>query len=266
MPPVAITIAGSDSSGGAGIQADLKTFSHFGVYGQTVVTSVVAEAPGKVASIQSVDLDVVRDQLTLSLTYFPVSAVKTGMLYSRAIIDLVGDVLESVQPRPALVIDPVMVASSGDRLLQPEAINQYASRLFPMAAVITPNLDEARVLSREKIESLDQMHIFAKALSEKYGVPVLLKGGHLVGNLATDVLADQRGTQEFSAPFEKGIITHGTGCTYSAAITAGLATGRLLDDAVKAAKEYVTECIRRSFRWETSKGEVWALRHSWPGA
>jgi hydroxymethylpyrimidine/phosphomethylpyrimidine kinase len=122
-------------------------------------------------------------------------------------------------------------------------------------------LDEARVLSQEKIDSLEQMHVAARALSEKYGAPVLLKGGHLPGDLATDVLADERGTQEFSVPFEKGIITHGTGCTYSAAITAGLATGHPLDEAVKTAKEYVTQCIRHSFRWGTSKGEVWALRH-----
>src|ERR1700745_760836 len=122
MSPVAITIGGSDNSAGAGIQADLKTFSHFGVYGQTVVTCVVAEVPGKVASIQPVDLDVIRDQLRLSLTHFPVSATKTGMLSSGAIIDLVCEILGSVKPRPPLVVDPVMVAGSGDRLLQPDAV------------------------------------------------------------------------------------------------------------------------------------------------
>jgi hydroxymethylpyrimidine/phosphomethylpyrimidine kinase len=264
MSPVAITIAGSDNSAGAGIQADLKTFSHFGVYGQTVVTCVVAEVPGKVASTQPVDLDVIRGQLRLSLIHFPVSAIKTGMLYSRAIIDLVCEILESVKPRPPLVVDPVMVAGSGDRLLQPDAVNEYSSRLFSMAAVITPNLDEARVLIQEKIQSLEQMQAAAKALSQKYGVPILLKGGHLAGDAAIDVLADQHSVREFSAPFERGIVTHGTGCTYSAAIAAGLATGHPLDEAVQTAKKYITECIRRSFRWETSKGEVWALRHSWP--
>jgi hydroxymethylpyrimidine/phosphomethylpyrimidine kinase len=261
MPPVAITIAGSDNSAGAGIQADLKTFSHFGVYGLTVLTCVVAEVPGKVVSIQPVELDVIRDQLTLSLTHFPVSAIKTGMLYSRAIIDLVSDLLEAVEPRPALVVDPVMVAGSGDPLLQPDAVNQYVARLFPLATVITPNLDEAAVLRREKVRSLEEMHVAATALFAKYRVPILLKGGHLAADVATDLLVGSDGAREFSAPFEKGVITHGTGCTYSAAIAANLALGSSLEESVKMAKDYVTECIRSSFRWETEKGSISALGH-----
>ena len=151
--PVAVSIAGSDSSGGAGIQADLKTFTHFNVYAETVITCVVAEVPGKVLSIQPINPGIVRDQLNLSLSHFPVTAIKTGMLYSQEIVDLVCEVYEALpkDKRPFLVVDPVMIATSGDSLIQPGAFEQYKARLFPLADLVTPNLDEAGSNTRDEV-------------------------------------------------------------------------------------------------------------------
>jgi hydroxymethylpyrimidine/phosphomethylpyrimidine kinase len=263
--PVAVTIAGSDNSAGAGIQADLKTFTHFGVYAQTVVTCVVAEVPGKVRSIQPIEPRVIRDQLNLSLTYFPVVAIKTGMLYSPEIIDLICDVLEGLplDRRPFLVVDPVMVATSGDPLVQPEAIERYKSRLFPLANLITPNLDEAAAILATKLETFRQLRNAAAELYEKFRVPFLLKGGHLKSAEAVDLLIDGVGTHLFSEPYQHGVHTHGTGCAYSSAITANVSLGLTLKEAVGVAKKYITRAIRDSFRWETRAGKVSALRHFW---
>jgi len=261
--PVALTIAGSDNSSGAGIQADLKTFSHFGVYGQTAITCVVAEVPGKVSSIQEIDLAIVHDQIALSVAHFPIRAVKTGMLYSAEIVKMVADTLESIprSERPPLVVDPVMVASSGDLLLQQNAIAIYEARLFPLAVVVTPNLPEASVLLGKQIKIKEDAHAAASELHEKFGVPFLLKGGHLGLPEAVDFLVDKRGIQSFSAEFKTGIITHGTGCTFSAAITANLALGFDLVQAIAIAKKYVTRAIHDSLRWSTRSGTQTALRH-----
>jgi hydroxymethylpyrimidine/phosphomethylpyrimidine kinase len=262
MIPVAVTIAGSDNSAGAGIQADLKTFTRLGVYGQTVITCVVAEVPGRVAAIQPVDSGVVRDQLSLSLEYFPVRTLKTGMLYSSEIIETVCDVLEKkATPASVLVVDPVMVASSGDPLLLPDAIDSYRQRLIPLAALVTPNLDEAAMLLGHKVEGRAQLGSAARELQERFGVPFLLKGGHLKGDEAVDVLAVGEVTEQFSAPFIRAVSTHGTGCTYSAAITAHLARGDSLRDAVAAAKQFITEAIRQTLSWEAPRGRVEALAH-----
>jgi hydroxymethylpyrimidine/phosphomethylpyrimidine kinase len=260
--PVAVSVAGSDNSGGAGIQADLKTFTHFKVYGVTVVTCIVAEVPGKVLSIQSAEPGVVRDQLEASLSYFPVSSIKTGMLYDRTNIDLFCDVYEGIAGRrPFLVVDPVMIASSGDPLIRPDAIEGYKSRLFSLADLVTPNLDEAAVVVDKKLDSLSGMREAAFSLYEQYRVPFLVKGGHLKTNAATDLLVDSNGLTEFSEPYIHGFATHGTGCTYSAAIAANMALGRTLDDAVSRAKKYITHAIADSFRWTSGFGDVSALRH-----
>src|SRR5580704_2032282 len=218
--PVAVSIAGSDNSGGAGIQADLKTFTHFKVYAQTVVTCIVAEVPGKVVSIQPVDHRVVRDQLNLSLNHFPVAAIKTGMLYSREIVDLVCEVFEAIpeSERPFLVVDPVMIATSGDPLVRPEALERYKSRMFPLADLVTPNLDEAAAILGTKLDTLPRMRDAAVELYLEYHVPFLLKGGHLKSDWAVDLLIDSDGLHEFSEPYRHGTSTHGTGCTYSAEI------------------------------------------------
>jgi hydroxymethylpyrimidine/phosphomethylpyrimidine kinase len=253
--PVVLTIAGSDNSAGAGAQADLKTLSFLGCYGLTAITCVVAEVPGKVSAIQTVRPDIVKEQLALSFSACPVSAVKTGMLYSSAIIRSVARELSG--KRTKLVVDPVMVASSGDSLLQKSAITAYQKELFPLATVVTPNLHELRILAGRDIRSLDQVKDAGKHLTQIYGCAFLLKGGHLRGKLAIDVLVTPNSLDEFAASFIPGVRTHGTGCTYSAAIAAGLAHGRPLYDAVLAAKNYVTTSIDKSLRWKRTQ----ALNH-----
>ena len=261
--PVAITIAGSDSSSGAGIQADLKTFSHFGVYALTVVTCVVAEVPGIVTSIQAIDQATVRKQLELGLLHFPVTVIKTGMLYSAEIVDLVSDILEALEPRerPMVVVDPVMIATSGDPLIQPGAIENFTARLFALATIVTPNLDEASVLLKRPIKSIDEMREAAVELYGKFRTPFLLKGGHLQGAEALDLLVDREGVRGFSEVYQREVSTHGTGCTYSAAIAANLALNLSLRDAVGSAKKYISAAIRESFRWSRNGRTVFALRH-----
>ncbi|HEY8835768.1 MAG TPA: bifunctional hydroxymethylpyrimidine kinase/phosphomethylpyrimidine kinase, partial [Chthoniobacterales bacterium] len=247
--PVALTIAGSDSSAGAGIQADLKTFSALGVYGLTAVTCVVAETPGNVSRIEPVSAGLVRDQIEVLLRGFPVAAIKTGLLFSGGIITEIARALRAHGPVP-LVIDPVMVATSGDALLQDDAVQIYERELFPLAALLTPNLGEASRLIGQSIRDLSSMHEAGKILAERYGVPVLLKGGHLTGDTAIDLLFAGDNVIEFSAPFSRGIATHGTGCTYSAAITAGLANGLPLEEAIRRAKRFVTAAIAQHHAWD----------------
>jgi hydroxymethylpyrimidine/phosphomethylpyrimidine kinase len=257
MIPVALTIAGSDSSAGAGIQADLKTFSALGVYGLTAITCVVAETPGHVSKIEPVSAALVRDQIEVLLRNFPVAAIKTGLLFSAGIIAEIVSVLRERRSTP-LVVDPVMVATSGDALLQDDAIQTYEQELFPLAALLTPNLGEAGRLVGKSIIDLEAMREAGETLGKKYGVPVLLKGGHLTGDDAVDLLFLKGRVIEFSAPFSRGIATHGTGCTYSAAITAGLAGGLSLEEAIRRAKKFVTAAIAQHHAWE----EIQALNHS----
>ncbi len=252
--PVALTIAGSDSSAGAGIQADLKTFSALGVYGLTAVTCVVAEMPGKVARIQNVDTDVVREQIDVLLDGFPVAAIKTGMLYSSEIISLVAKTLAARAREIPIVVDPVMVASSGDVLLKHGAITCYEEELFPLASLITPNLDEAAQLLGGAIRTITRMRTAVKKLFEKYRIPILLKGGHLARDQAIDLLFDGHNVTEFAAPFVRGVSTHGTGCTYSAAIAAGLARGSDLENSVRRAKKFVSAAISQHFQWQQGSG------------
>jgi hydroxymethylpyrimidine/phosphomethylpyrimidine kinase len=268
--PVALTIAGSDCSSGAGAQADLKTFSALDVYGLTAITCVVAETPGKVQSIQAVEPEIIAEQITLLLESFPVAAVKTGMLYSGEIIRRVAGVLREWNERKGthlpLVVDPVMVATSGDLLLQRDAIDVYERELFPLATVVTPNLDEAATLLGEPIHDLAAMRAAGERLVEKYGVPMLLKGGHLGGDVAVDLFfAADGAVDQFSAPFTRGVHTHGTGCTYSAAIAAALATGASMEEAIARAKRFVSAAIAQHFSWESAGGEsLHALNHSAP--
>jgi hydroxymethylpyrimidine/phosphomethylpyrimidine kinase len=255
--PVALTIAGSDSSAGAGLQADLKTFSALGVYGLSAVTCVVAETPGKVSRIEPVSAELVREQVELLLRNFPLAAVKTGLLFSG---DLIAEIAGALRPHRStpLVIDPVMVATSGDPLLQEDAIELYERELFPLAALLTPNLGEASRLSGMPIADLDEMRKAGEILRQRYSVPVLLKGGHLAGDTAVDLLFREGNVTQFSAPFSRGVNTHGTGCTYSAAITAGLASGLSLEDAISRAKKFVSAAIAQHHAW----GAVHALNHS----
>lgn len=265
--PVALTIAGSDSSAGAGAQADLKTFTALGVYGLTAITCVVSETPGKVQRIQAIDADLVADQIKLLLESFPVAAVKTGMLYSAEIVAAVARALAEWNAargsRIRLIVDPVMVATSGDLLLRKEAIEIYERELFPLASLVTPNLDEAATLLGYPISDLASMRDAGKQLADRYSVPVLLKGGHLGGDEAIDLLFDGSAVAEFSAPFTRGVHTHGTGCTYSAAIAGGLASGLPLEPAVRDAKQFITAAIAQHFSWQEGDGStLHALNHT----
>ncbi len=261
MPlPVVLTIAGSDSSCGAGAQADLKTFSAFGCHGLTAITCIVAETPDKVRSIQAVRPQMVRDQLEVLLAAYPVAAIKTGMLFSAPIIRTVADFLGALKECPPLVIDPVMAASSGTSLLKSGAIAAYRKYLFPLATLITPNLDELAMLTATTPLSLSAMRLSGQQLTATTGVAVLLKGGHLRGSTATDLLLMPDWEEHlYSTPFIRGIKTHGTGCTYSAAIAAGLAKKLPLSEAVDAAKEFVTKAIHGTQQWGVGKRRIAAL-------
>ena len=263
--PVALSVAGSDSSAGAGIQADLKAFSALGVYGLTAITCIVAEIPGKVSRIEPASTRIVRQQIEVLAKTFPIAAIKTGLLCSGEIISAVAKAIRDIDkmfaPRIPLVIDPVFLATSGDPLLKPAAIQTYEKELFALASLITPNLSEAEQLLGTRIKDRQSMHRAGKKLEKRFGTAILLKGGHLAGDRAVDLLFANRKVVEFSAPFVRGVATHGTGCTYSAAITAGLAKGLALEDAVRQAKKFVTGAITRHFRWKSRfGGTVQALR------
>jgi hydroxymethylpyrimidine/phosphomethylpyrimidine kinase len=261
---VALTIAGSDCSAGAGLQADLKTFSAFGVYGLTAATCVAAEVPGKVARLEAVSVANVRQQLELLLQNFPVAAIKTGLLFSPEVVEVVATVLQDRAGNIPLIVDPVMIATSGEALLQTRAVETYRSRLFPLATLVTPNMAEAAVLTGLPVRNLDEMREAGRKLAHGFGRRFLLKGGHLGGERAVDLLFDGSAVVEFSAPFLAGVPTHGTGCTYSAAIAAGLAQGRPLQEAIACAKDFISQAIREHLSWTTSLGKVHALQHGAP--
>ena len=261
-PPVVLTIAGSDNSCGAGIQADLKTFSALGVYGLTAVTCVVSEIPGKVEMVHVVTPALLRSQIRILFEAYPIAAVKTGMLYSRPLLRVVSEELADRLGMFHLVVDPVMVASSGDPLLKRDAVRAYEEELLPLADVITPNLDEAAVLLGRNITTRSAMIPAAEELHAKYGAAVLLKGGHLRGRDAVDVLCGRRGTKEFSLRRLSGCETHGSGCTLSAAIASGLARGQSLPAAVQSAKEFLHRAIARPFVWRRGKNTIRALRQA----
>jgi len=264
--PIALTIAGSDCSAGAGIQADLKTFAALGVYGLTAITCVVAEVPRKVSRIEPVPEKMVREQIDVLLQNFRVDAIKTGLLCSAQIVSAVAQAIQNKEKKTArpipFVVDPVMIATSGDNLLGRGAIESYKNKLFPLATLITPNLDEAAALLETTIKDRNQMENAVKALAKKYRTSILLKGGHLDGDKAIDLLFHNGALTEFSAAFVRGVETHGTGCAYSAAITAALASGVSLEQAIKRAKKFVTKAITRCFHWTSKSGDVLhALEH-----
>ena len=243
--PIALTIAGSDSGGGAGIQADLKTFASLGVHGTSVITCVTAQNPVAVSGIQACAPEMVWRQLEAVYSELQPSAAKTGMLYSASLIRTVTDFLKSC-PRTPLVVDPVMIATSGSRLLKPASIELLRKRLLPLATLVTPNLQEAELLTELRLRTVEDLRTAAKALCERHGCPALIKGGHLRGlKEAVDIFYDGHTELLLTAPFLRGVRTHGTGCTYSAAITALLAQGVPLSQAVQHAKEYITQAIAR---------------------
>lgn len=249
--PIALTIAGSDSGGGAGIQADLKTFAALGVHGTSVLTCITAQNPRRVTAIQPVSPRMVRAQLDAVFEELPPRGVKTGMLYSAGIIGAVAAFFEErtkAGDAPPLVVDPVMVATSGAVLLRPDAIRALRERLLPLATLVTPNADEGALLTGRKLRSLDDLREAARALHERFGAAALVKGGHLPLREAVDVFFDGRQWLTLRARRVRGVSTHGTGCTYSAAIAAGLARGLTLVEAVRLAKRFVSAAIAASYR------------------
>ena len=243
---VALTIAGSDSGGGAGIQADLKTFAALGVHGTSAITCITAQNPKGVYGIQACSAEIVRRQIKAVFDELRPAAVKTGMLYSAPIIRVVVESLRRHRGVP-LVVDPVMVSTSGARLLKPAAVKALCAELLPLAAVVTPNLDEAEILVGEKLCTVEDLRTAARELHRRFGCAALVKGGHLRGlREAVDIFYDGRQELLLSAPFVRGVSTHGTGCTYSAAIAGYLAQGCSLPKAVERAKEYITQAIGRS--------------------
>lgn len=241
--PIALTVAGSDSGGGAGIQADLKTFAALKTHGTSVITCLTAQNPRGVLGVHACPAQMVRLQLEALFKELPPKAAKTGMLFSSSIIREVCDFFDE-RKFDRLVVDPVMVATSGATLLKPDALRLIRDRLLPRCKLVTPNLDEASLLTDRKLQDVEDLRAAARELHESYGCAALVKGGHLRRmNDAVDVFYD--GAEEFllSAPYAKGVSTHGTGCTYSAAITACLARGEPLSGAVQTAKEFITHAI-----------------------
>jgi hydroxymethylpyrimidine/phosphomethylpyrimidine kinase len=244
--PVALTIAGSDSGGGAGIQADLKTFAALGVHGTSAITCITAQNPEAVRGIQACSAAIVRSQMEAVFDAFSPNAVKTGMLYSAPIIRVLAEFFHR-RPRLPLVVDPVMVSTSGAPLLRPAAVKVLRTELLPLAMLVTPNLHEAEILVGEKLISVADLRTAARELHKRFGCAALVKGGHLRGlKEAVDIFYDGRQELLLSAPFIRGVNTHGTGCTYSAAIAGHLARGCPLPRAVQQAKEYITQAIAQS--------------------
>ncbi|MEQ2005923.1 MAG: bifunctional hydroxymethylpyrimidine kinase/phosphomethylpyrimidine kinase [Limisphaerales bacterium] len=248
--PIALSIAGSDSGGGAGVQADLKTFAALGVHGTNAITCLTAQNPRGVSAIQSAKPAIVRAQLEAVFAELRPAAVKTGMLFDTAIIREVAAYFGKLRgPKPPLIVDPVMVATSGARLLKPAALRAMQQELLPLATLITPNLDEAEILVGAKLKSVGDLRAAAQTIHAGLGCAVLVKGGHLRDSReAVDVYFDGKTELLLSAPFVRSVSTHGTGCTYSAAIAAYIALGHDLPSAVQLAKDFITRAIAGSVR------------------
>jgi len=244
--PIALTIAGSDSGGGAGIQADLKTFAALGVHGTSAITCLTAQNPKGVRAIQAVKPEIVRAQIEAIFARLPPKAVKTGMLFSKEIIREVVTFWRRGR-RPPLIVDPVMIATSGAKLLKPSAMKAMQKELLPLAALVTPNLDEAALLLGRALASVDDLRAAARDLHARFGCAALVKGGHLRdAREAADIFFDGETELLLTAPFVRGVSTHGTGCTYSAAIAGYLALGCELPHAVGLAKNFITQAIAQS--------------------
>ena len=240
-----LTVAGSDSGGGAGIQADLKTFSAFGVYGMSVITAVTAQNSVRVNSVVGLDPKFVSLQFDSVFVDIGIDAVKTGMLYSPGIVQVIARKLEESRI-PFIVVDPVMISTGGDSLLESKSLEIMKRELIPLATLVMPNLHEAEVLSEMTIRSVEDMKKAAQKIHNTGCKAVLVKGGHLTGD-AVDLLFDGEEFARFTASRINTRNTHGTGCTYSAAVVANLAKGKSLRDAIKISKIFVTKAIEQAF-------------------
>ncbi len=254
MTAIALTIAGSDSSGGAGIQADLKTFSALGVYGASVVTALTAQNTRGVTAIHDVPPDIVSAQLDAVFSDLAVDAVKMGMLSNKAIIKAVARGLTRHRAKN-IVLDPVMIATSGDRLLSPDAVDALRKEIIPYALLVTPNLPEAASLAGTDIARTEQeMEVQARQILSLGARRVLIKGGHGGGPESVDLLIGEGEFVRLAAPRIATRNTHGTGCTLSSAIAAGLAIGESVTEAVRTAKKYVTAAIHAADQLKIGSG------------
>ncbi|MHA6251170.1 bifunctional hydroxymethylpyrimidine kinase/phosphomethylpyrimidine kinase [Oceanobacillus sp. CAU 1775] len=258
--PCALTIAGTDPSGGAGIHADLKTFQELRSYGMSVITSIVAQNTTGVQAISHVSLEMIEQQLESIISDMPIHAFKTGMIANQEMMQVIYNKIVNINA--PYVMDPVMVATSGDVLIENQARDFLRDKLIPLTTVITPNIPETEFLTGVKIESETEMQEAAHLLVNKYGAgAALIKGGHLKGD-AIDFLYDGVKMHSFSSPRIPTNNTHGTGCTYAAAITANLSKGQPLVEAVKNAKTFVTAAIKHSFDIGAGSGPTnhWGIR------
>jgi hydroxymethylpyrimidine/phosphomethylpyrimidine kinase len=260
--PIAVTIAGSDSGGGAGIQADLKTFSALGVYGASVVTAVTSQDTQRVYGIVEMEPSFVASQIDAVLGDIGADAVKTGMLSNAAIIEAVVDRLRH-WGSGNVVVDPVMVAKGGDKLLRDEAVDALRRLLIPMAEVVTPNLPEAEVLVGRSIVTWDETREAAREIAGWGARAVVIKGGHREEATATDLLFDGRDFREYSVGRVDTRNTHGTGCTFASAIAASLAKGESVRNSVAAAKAYVTKALQASYPLGHGHGPVHHFYRFW---
>lgn len=242
---VALTIAGSDSSGGAGIQADLKTFQALGVFGMSAVTAVTVQNTQKVYAIQEIKPQIVHDQIVCLFEDAPIHAVKIGMVASIDLIEAIAAALNKVT-LPPVVLDPVMISKSGYALLKTDARKALVEKLFPLAEVVTPNTHEAEALIGQPIKTVAQMRTAAEGILKLGAGKVVVKGGHLEDDHATDIMFDGRRFEQLSTPRMATTNTHGTGCTFSSAIAAHLARGFPFFQAVQGAKVYITGAIRNA--------------------
>lgn len=253
---IALSIAGSDSGGGAGIQADLKTFQAFGCFGTTAIVALTAQNTMGVSAVHQVPLDMITAQLAALADDLPPDALKSGMLATREVVELVaGEIGGRAWVR--YVLDPVMVATSGDRLLDANAIIAVRDRLLPLTACVTPNLDEAELLTGMVVRDPDAMEAAGRALIDLGAGSALIKGGHLDSDILVDVLVMPDAVHRYSRPRLRTRATHGTGCTLSAAITAGLALGHDLEASVTSAIEYLQKAIRNAPGLGKGNGPVW---------
>ena len=252
--PIALTIAGSDSGGGAGIQADLKAFSANGAYGASVITAITAQNTTAVTAVHEIPAEIVRAQIDAVLSDIDVDTIKLGMLFSAPIIEGTAEYIKSF--RGPIIADPVMIAKSGDKLLQDEAVDAMIQNILPIADLLTPNLPEAaRLLGVEEAVSLDDMIAQGQQLLAMGPNAVLMKGGHAASDVCTDILVDANGVvATLQAPRVKTTNTHGTGCTYSAAIAARMAQGDGLKQAVKAAHIYLQAAIKAADQIHIGRG------------
>ncbi|MEH3112027.1 bifunctional hydroxymethylpyrimidine kinase/phosphomethylpyrimidine kinase [Pedobacter terrae] len=250
-----LTIAGSDSGGGAGIQADLKTFSALGCFGTSVITAVTAQNTLGVRSVHGIPIAIIKDQLQAVLDDIKPVAIKIGMINRAAVVDVIETELKKYTADIPVILDPVMVATSGHKLIAPDTVEQLINKLFPLVSLVTPNIDEAVILAGQPIHDLKDMIAAGKKIIDKGAKAVLVKGGHLIGPIIYDVfICGSDAPVTLESTFIASQNLHGTGCTLSSAIAAEMAKGKTLLNAIKNAKDYISRALQAGSDVKTGKG------------